>query len=166
MRRCLIALATIVHCLQSAEAFSQQLSSDAEIKSAIARLGEETDSEGFGKFEILYKNPRRSTELLIATLKPIRLGQYVEGKHPQVVWNIRALRSLTGLNFRGPTQADLTGYEAHFLDHDPTTQQMRSTFSALGCPVTGSGSHRWTLRLRSSRNGRCGLENTANRLRM
>jgi hypothetical protein len=124
MRPYMIALATIVLCLQSVEAFSQQLPSDAEIKSAIARLGEETDSEGFGRFEILYKNPRRSTELLIASLKPIRRGQYVEGKHPQVVWNIRALRSLTGLNFRGPTNADLTEYEAHFLDHDPTTDEV------------------------------------------
>jgi hypothetical protein len=124
MRRYLIALAAVVLCLPSVEAFSQQLPSDAEIKAAIARLGEETDSEGFDKFEILYKNSRRSTELLIATLKPIRRGQYVEGKHPQVVWNIRALRSLTGLNFRGPTRADLTEYEAHFLDHDPTTDEV------------------------------------------
>ena len=29
-------------------------------------------------------------------------------KHPQVVWNIRALRSLTGLKFRGATHSDLT----------------------------------------------------------
>ena len=124
MRRCLIALAAVVICLSSVEAFSQQTPSDAEIRAAIGRLGEETDSKGFVKFEILYKNPRRSTELLIATLKPIRRGQYVEGKHPEVVWSIRALRSLTGLNFRGPTQADLTEDEAHFLDHDPTTDEV------------------------------------------
>jgi len=124
MRRCLIALAAVVLCLPSVKAFSQQLRSDAEIKAAIARLSEETDSKGFIKFDVLYKNPRRSTELLIATLKPIRRGQYMTGKHPQVIWNIRALRSLTGLNFRGPTRADLTEDDAHFLDHDPKTGEV------------------------------------------
>jgi hypothetical protein len=124
MRRCLIALAAIALCLASVKAFGQQLPSDAEIKAAIARLGEATDSKGFIKFEILYKNPRRSTELLIATLKPIRRGQYITGKHPQVVWNVRALRSLTGLNFRGPTKAELTEDEAHFLGHAPKTDEV------------------------------------------
>ena len=124
MRRCLIALAAVVLYLSSLEGFGQQPPNDAEIKAAIARLGEETDSKGFIKFDILYKNPRRSTELLIATLKPIPRGQFTTGKHPQVVWNIRALRSLTGLNFRGTTRADLTRDEAHFLDHDPKTDEV------------------------------------------
>jgi hypothetical protein len=124
MRRCLIALAAVVLCLLSVKAFSQQLPSDAQIKAAITRLGEEHDSKGLINFDILYENPRRSAELLIATLKPIRRGQYTTGKHPQVVWNIRALRSLTGLNFRGPTKADLTEYEAHFLGHDPQTDEV------------------------------------------
>ncbi|MGD0826304.1 MAG: hypothetical protein ABR908_17115 [Terriglobales bacterium] len=125
MRCCLVALAAAVLCLPSVEAFSQQLPSDAEIKVAIARLGDDTDAKGLTKFEILYKNPQRSTELLIATLKPIRRGQYVTGKHPQIVWNIRALRSLTGLDFRGPTRADLTDDEAHFLGHDPKTDEVQ-----------------------------------------
>ena len=99
--------------------------SDAEIKAAIARLGENTDEKGFTKFEILYEDPRRSTELLVATLKPVRRSQYVGGKHPQVVWNIRALRSLTGLDFRAPTHADLTADEAHFLDHNPKTDEVQ-----------------------------------------
>jgi hypothetical protein len=73
---------------------------------------------------VLYKSPRRSTEIILASLKPVRSGQYVGGKHPQVVWNIRALRSLTGLDFQAPTQADLTEDEAHFLDHDPKTGEV------------------------------------------
>src|SRR5579863_4468361 len=124
MRGCLIVFAAAVLCLPSVEAFSQRLPSDREIKAAIARLGEDTDSKGFINFDILYKNPRRSAELLIATLKPIQRGQYMTGKHPQIVWNIRALRSLTGLNFRGPTKADLTESEAHFLGHDPQTDEV------------------------------------------
>ncbi|MFZ3342636.1 MAG: hypothetical protein WA213_17260 [Terriglobales bacterium] len=99
--------------------------SDAEIRAAIAKLGENTDEKGFTQFEILYENPRRSTELLVATLKPVRRGQYVSGRHPQVVWNIRALRSLTGLDFRAPTHADLTADEAHFLDHNPKTEEVQ-----------------------------------------
>jgi hypothetical protein len=99
--------------------------SDAEIREAIAKLGENTDEKGFTQFEILFENPRRSTELLVATLKPVRRGQYISGKHPQVVWNIRALRSLTGLEFRAPTHADLTADEAHFLDFNPKTEEVQ-----------------------------------------
>jgi len=123
MRRLLLALA-VVSCLAPLEARSQQLPSDVEIGAAIARLGESTDEKGFTRFEILYKSPRRSTELLISTLKPVRRGQYMGGKHPQVVWSIRALRSLTGLDFRGSTHADLTEDEAHFLDHNPKTDEV------------------------------------------
>ena len=100
------------------------MASDVEIRAAIASLGEKTDEKGFARFEVLYKNPRRSTELLIATLKPVRRGQYIGGKHPQVVWNIRALRSLTGLDFRGSTQAELTEDEAHFLSHNAKTDEV------------------------------------------
>lgn len=123
MRPCLLAVTAVVLFLSSAKAFSQQLPSDAEIKAAIARLGEA--DKGFSELETLYKNPRRSAELLIATLQPVRRGQYTGGKHPQIVWNIRALRSLTGLDFRGATQADLTEDEAHFLDHDPKTDEVQ-----------------------------------------
>lgn len=137
MRHCLI-LAAVLSCFTPVGAFSQQWPSDAELKAAIAKLGEDTDAKGFTKFEVLYKNPRRATELLIATLEPIQRGQYLTGRHPQAVWNIRALRSLTGLDFRGPTKADLTEDEAHFLGHDPKTDEVE--FSALGCPVTESGS--------------------------
>src|SRR5260370_27567375 len=124
MRWFLFALAAVVFCLPHVEAFSQQLPSDAEIKAAIARLGQNTDEKGFTRFEILYKNPRRSTELLIATLKPVRRCQYPGGKHPHVVWNIRALRSLTRLDFPGSPQADLNEDEAHFLGPNPKTDEV------------------------------------------
>lgn len=123
MRPCLLAIATIVFFLLPARAFSQQSPSDDEIKAAITRLGDA--DKGFSEFETLFKNPRRSAELLIAMLQPVRPGQYAGGKHPQVVWNIRALRSLTGLDFRGATKADLTENEAHFLDHDPKTDEVQ-----------------------------------------
>jgi hypothetical protein len=121
MLRYWTALAAVMLCLLPMVAFSQQAPSDEEIRAAIAKLGEGTDQNGFARFEILYRNPRRSAQLLISSLTPVRHGQYLTGKHPQVVWDIRALRSLTGLDFRGPTEAGLTQEEAHFLDHDPKT---------------------------------------------
>src|SRR5579859_738473 len=124
MRGHMVVFVAVILCLLPIAARAQQEPSDAEINAAIARLGEGTDQNGFVKFEILYKNPRRSTELLISSLKPVRRGHYESSKHPQVVWNIRALRSLTGLDFRAPTKADLTEDEAHFLDHDAKTDDV------------------------------------------
>jgi hypothetical protein len=99
-------------------ASAQDSANDGQIKAAIAKLSDNTDKKGFVKFDVLYKNPRRSAELLVASLKPIPRGQYLTGKHPQVVWNIRALRSITGLNFRAKTKHDLAEDEAHFLDEN------------------------------------------------
>jgi len=123
MRSRLLVVAAVVLFLSPAKAFSQQSPSDSEIQAAIGRLGE--GDKGFSEFETLYQNPRRSAELLIRALQPARRGQYAGGKHPQVVWNIRALRSLTGLNFRGATRADLTEDEAHFLDRNPKTAEVQ-----------------------------------------
>jgi hypothetical protein len=125
MSRSRVAIVAVILCFLPIAAHAQQTPSDAEIRTAIAKLGEGTDTNGFAHFEVLYKNPHRSTQLLISSLKPVRRGQYLTGKHPQVVWNIRALRSLTGLNFRGPTHGDLTEDEAHFLDHDPKTGEVQ-----------------------------------------
>lgn len=124
---CRVVLAAVTLSLLPFTAYAQRTPSDAEIKTAIASLGENTpDANGFGRsgFEVLYKNPRRSAQLLISSLKPVRRGQYLTGKHPQMVWNLRALRSLTGLSFRAPTHVDLTEDEAHFLGHDPKTDEV------------------------------------------
>ena len=122
MWRKLLTALTLV--LVSVAASAQPAPTDAQIRAAIGRLGVGTDEKGFAEFEVLYKSPRRSAEILIASLKPVRRGQYIGGKHPQVVWNLRALRSLTGLDFRAATEADLTEDEAHFLRHDPKTDEV------------------------------------------
>jgi hypothetical protein len=119
-----VTFATVVLYFLPIATFCQQQRSDAEIKTAIAKLGEDTDQKGFAKFEVLYRNPRRSAELLIASLQPVRRDQYQSGRHPQVVWSIRALRSITGLNFRASTRADMTEDEAHFLGRDPRTDEV------------------------------------------
>ena len=115
-----VGLVILILCLLSIAADSQQRPTDEEIRAAIAKLRDGTDAS----FDVLYKNPSRSAELLISSLVPVRRGEYVNGKHPQVVWNIRALRSLTGLDFRAPAHADLTEDEDHFLDHDPKTDEV------------------------------------------
>ena len=124
MRSFLLAFAIVALCLLPMPLRAQQGTSDAEIKAAIARLSDDADKNGIDNFAVLYKNPRRSTEILISSLKPVRRGQYLSNHHPQVVWNIRALRSLTGLDFRAPTKADLSEEEAHFLDHDAKTDEV------------------------------------------
>ncbi len=72
--------------------------------------------------EILYKDPFRSAEILISSLKAVPRGQYKSGQHPQVVWNIRALRSPTGLEFRATTESRLDDDEVHFLDRNTKGQ--------------------------------------------
>jgi hypothetical protein len=86
--------------------------SDAEIGEAIRDLASQSSDHSF---EVFYKNPEEATKLLIAALKPIKRGHYPNGKRPQAVWIVRALRSLTGLDFKAATRARLTDDEAHFL---------------------------------------------------
>src|SRR4029077_5342611 len=45
-------------------------------------------------------------------------GKYLSDKTPQAVWIVRALRSLTGLDFKAKTRAALSSDESHFLDLD------------------------------------------------
>src|SRR5580658_2430324 len=116
MRRKLVAILAV--CCLWIVAAAQQSATDDEILAAIAKLGTISNDNGSAEFEILYRNPQRSTELLIASLTPVKRGQYPTGNHPQVVWNIRALRSLTGMNFRAKTRMKLTGDEAQFLGLD------------------------------------------------
>lgn len=87
--------------------------SEGEIRIAIRQLKSETATQSL---EILYRDPDQSTKMLITELGLTERGHYVTGKHPQAVWIIRALRSLTGRNFRAHTNAKLTADEAHFLN--------------------------------------------------
>lgn len=111
------ALALLTACLIVAPTRAQNLPSDHDIRGAIGTLASTPDSESLNAhFQILYKNPERSTELLIAALQPTARGKYSNGHHPQTVWIIRALRSLTGLDFRAATSAKLSADETYFLD--------------------------------------------------
>lgn len=112
---CYIALAAM-GVASPASTRGQAAVSDARIAASIRSLAATpTDNLPNRQFEVFYENPVRSTELLIGSLKPVARGEYLTGQHPQSVWIIRALRSLTGLDFRAVTTADLSSDEAHFL---------------------------------------------------
>jgi|SRR5437667_2389577 len=78
-------------------------------------------------FEPLYQYPVSATRFLVAELHVIKRGSYrtseAEGFGPinheaaHVIWCIRALRSLTGLNFKATTNAQLDEKEGHFLGY-------------------------------------------------
>lgn len=85
---------------------------DAEIRAAIADLGSRSLSRSF---EVFYSNPQESTRILIGELKATKRGHYLTGQHPHAVWIVRALRSLTGLDFQARTEEDLSADESHFL---------------------------------------------------
>lgn len=89
--------------------------SDAEIQAAVKNLSSESSEHSF---DVFYKNPQEATRILIAELKPTTRRHYLSGKHPQAVWIVRALRSLTGVDFRANTAMHLTDDEVHFLGLD------------------------------------------------
>ena len=107
----------VVLCSLIVSCSGQNRSSDAEIKVAIAHLNNDSLESSL---QLFYSNPYRSTELLIATLEPTARGNFHE--HPRVVWAIRALRSLTGLDFQATTKATLTRDERNFFDPDTAGQ--------------------------------------------
>ena len=53
---------------------------------------------------------------LVRVLEPVAPGKHLET--PRVVWYIRALRSLTGLDFKAPTKARLTDDQRERLHPD------------------------------------------------
>jgi hypothetical protein len=111
------ALTILAACLINIPCTAQESVSDAAIVAAIQKLTSTSDSESPDtQFQVFYKSPVRSTELLIAALKPTSRGEYLTGQHPQAVWIVRALRSLTGLDFRATTTATLSSDETHFLN--------------------------------------------------
>ena len=82
---------------------------------------------GPNDFEPLYQDPVSATRLLVAELHVIKRGSYrtseAEGfgsinyEAAHVIWCIRALRSLTGLDFKASTNTQLDEKEGHFLGH-------------------------------------------------
>ena len=109
------ALVTLLVSLTSPSPGAQQSSGDSSILAAIAHLDGAWWAESLPSFEPFYRSPQRATDLLIRALHPIRAGKYSTRHHLQVVWCIRALRSLTGLDFSARTQHRITEDDADSL---------------------------------------------------
>lgn len=106
-----VVLILLLHGVAMALPSAAPAGDDAAISQAIRNL----DGPFEAGFEVLWRHPVRATEILVAMLAPVRAGIYENGRHPPVVWHLRALRSLTGLNFRGSTKALLDEDEEHWL---------------------------------------------------
>jgi len=65
-------------------------------------------------FEAMYRRPREATALLIRNLNAVRRAKYRPA--PTVVWQLRALHSLTGVRFSGSTSEVLDDQEKHWID--------------------------------------------------
>lgn len=117
MKMRLFVLTLFGICVSVIPCHGQEPVSDASITAAIKRLPSTSDADfPYAHFHTFYSSPVRSTELPIAALKPTSRGKYLSGQHPQAVGIVRALRSLTGLDFMATTTAELSSDEAHFLD--------------------------------------------------
>jgi len=101
---------TFVHCAPPCS--PKDAVSEKEIRAAVRNLGSHTPED---RFEAFYKNPEAATRILIEELRPTVRGQYITDTHPQAVWIVRALRALTGLDFRAVTTKHLGADEAHYL---------------------------------------------------
>jgi hypothetical protein len=73
-------------------------------------------------FDVMYKQPAQSTEIIIQSLSPVPRNRYQPA--PQVVWQLRALHSLTGLHMTAVTSKELTPDERRHL-LDPDTKEVR-----------------------------------------
>jgi|SRR5436853_2676970 len=114
---CVLCLALLAVAFDNSEA-------QANLKEAVKSLGAMSTTNDF---DPLYSDPITATSILIKELRVIHRGQYrtsegegfgpIDYKAAHVIWCIRALRALTGLNFRAPTKTKLDEMEAHFLGH-------------------------------------------------
>ena len=77
---------------------------------------EEVEDSLTAILRVLYQYPALSAQLLVARLEPTARGRHRD--HPAVVWYIRALRSLTGLDFSAATTTQLSDSEASYIGRD------------------------------------------------
>src|SRR6266853_1064407 len=77
---------------------------------------EEVEDSLTAILNVLYQHSALAAQLLVARLEPISRGMHND--HPPVVWYIRALRSLSGLDFSARTITQLTDSEAWYIQRD------------------------------------------------
>ena len=90
---------------------------DSLLVGALARMvGVIPGSDTLVAWDLFRAHPQRTVDLIIPTLRPLRHDLYLGA--PNMVWRVRVLQRLTGLEFRAPTRARLTEDERAHLAPD------------------------------------------------
>src|SRR5262245_17690532 len=97
---------------------------DSSIIATIASFNGPWWVESLPNFEALYRNPSRAVELLIGSLRTSPSGKYGREHHPPTVWSIRALSSLTGLEFTAKSRRRITYDDMDSLPLPDSTGQI------------------------------------------
>lgn len=114
-------LAAFLVALASAPCRSQDSRSIRDIEAALRRfptavIGQFSEDSIDSVLVVLHRHPALAAERLVGRLAPVARGRH--HPVPRVVWYIRALRSLTGLDFEALTNAALTDDEQSYLRTD------------------------------------------------
>jgi hypothetical protein len=103
----------------SAASVTPALTDDALFVRALDRMvGVVPGSDSLVAWDLFREHPQRTVELILPTLKPVKRDLYLGA--PNMVWRVRVLQRITGMEFRAPTRARLTEEERTFLAPDST----------------------------------------------
>jgi hypothetical protein len=87
---------------------------DSLITAALARMvGVVPGSDTLVAWDVFRAHPQRTVDLILPTLRPVKRGLALGA--PNMVWRVRVLQRLTGLEYRGRTKAHLAPDEAAHL---------------------------------------------------
>jgi hypothetical protein len=112
-KRCLLTALFILASAPGSSA-AQDSSALTRVTAALDRIparltdgfSEEVEESFIAMLNTLHQHPALAAQLLVDRLTPTSPGAHSD--HPAVVWYIRALRSLTGLDFTAPSAAHLS----------------------------------------------------------
>ncbi len=90
---------------------------DSLLVGALARMvGVVPGSDTLVAWDLFRAHPQRTVDLILPTLRPVKRDLYLGA--PNMVWRVRVLQRLTGLEFRAPIRARLNPDEQRYLDPD------------------------------------------------
>jgi hypothetical protein len=90
---------------------------DSLLAAALERMvGVVPGSDTLVAWDLFRAHPQRTVDLIIPTLRPVKRDLYLGA--PNLVWRVRVLQRLTGLEFRAPTHAKLSADERAYLAPD------------------------------------------------
>lgn len=90
---------------------------DSLLVSALARMrGVVPGSDSLVAWDLFRANPQRTVDLILPTLQPVKRDLHLGA--PNMVWRVRVLQRLTGLEYRAATRARLTEDERKHLEAD------------------------------------------------